>query len=816
MKQATTLLFTLLPFLVFAGNISGIVKDNKGNILSYSSLLIKGSAKGTTANSKGRYNLMLNDGSYTIVCQHVGYKTVEQTVVVKGNTEFDFILEEQQYKLNDVVVKNGGEDPAYAIIRAAIKKRSYYEDENKKFECQVYIKGQMQLRNYPKKFMGEKVDFEDGDTSKRKMLFLSETVAKYSVNNSDRKIEVLSTKVSGNSNGLGFSSPQIISFYSNIINLGRNLNPRGFISPIASNALNYYKYKFEGSFFENGKEISRIKVIPKRKYEPLFLGYINIIENEWRLQSVKLTVLKEQQMQFLDTLTVEQLYVPLQNTWVIKQQVIEPAGKIFAFDFFGGFLQVYENFDLDPKFSKKFFDNTLIKFYDSTNKKPMSYWDSIRPIPLLDAEAKDYKKKDSLEQARKDPRYLDSLDKVRNKITFSKLVLRGLNFSKEKRKVNISIDPLISLIGINYNPVEGRVSNFSARYFKQYEGRKTLFISPVLRYGYSNRHFNAYVSGNYNYGKKYLNSFSLSGGTRVRQLNNAGPIDPLNNSISTYYWQHSHMKIYEAIFGRAGFSKALGDGFSINLNAQYQDRKPLNNTIDSLKGKALEPNYPEEITNSNFIRHQALTASFNISWRPGTKYAELPDRKIALRSKYPTFNLSVTQGIDGVFGSDVDYTKWRFSVNDNLDFKIGGRFSYSLATGGFINNNKTFIQDYNHFLGNQTAVASRYMGSFQLLPYYQFSNTEKTYFEGHAEYHLNGLLTNKIPFVRTLNCFIVTGANALYINKNAGYYEAFIGVENIFKIIRVDVVKGFYNNGTNTTGIRFSLPLFIKSGGDEN
>jgi hypothetical protein len=35
----------------------------------------------------------------------------------------------------------------------------------------VYLKGQLQLRNYPKKFMGQTVDFEDGDTSKKKMLF---------------------------------------------------------------------------------------------------------------------------------------------------------------------------------------------------------------------------------------------------------------------------------------------------------------------------------------------------------------------------------------------------------------------------------------------------------------------------------------------------------------------------------------------------------------------------------------------------------------------------------------------------------------------
>ena len=92
-----------------------------------------------------------------------------------------------------------------------------YLKEIKQFTTEVYIKGQMQLRDYPKKFMGQKVDFEDGDTSKQKMLLLSETIAKYSVSEpNQRKIEVVSTKVSGRSNGFGFSSPQIISFYENI------------------------------------------------------------------------------------------------------------------------------------------------------------------------------------------------------------------------------------------------------------------------------------------------------------------------------------------------------------------------------------------------------------------------------------------------------------------------------------------------------------------------------------------------------------------------------------------------------------------------
>jgi hypothetical protein len=74
----------------------------------------------------------------------------------------------------------------------------------------------MRVRNYPNKFFGRKVDFEDGDTSKQKMLYLSETISKYSVEKPKKeKIEVISSKVSGQSGGFGLSVPQFLSFYNN-------------------------------------------------------------------------------------------------------------------------------------------------------------------------------------------------------------------------------------------------------------------------------------------------------------------------------------------------------------------------------------------------------------------------------------------------------------------------------------------------------------------------------------------------------------------------------------------------------------------------
>ncbi|HQR94323.1 MAG: hypothetical protein B7X72_08510 [Sphingobacteriia bacterium 39-39-8] len=814
------LLFSVLILsfvqLVQAATISGTVREANGQPLPFASVMIKGSTKGTTANAKGYYSFQVDMGKLVLVAQHIGHQTVEKQVLVGSeDIKIDFDLTLQRYDLKEVVVSSGAEDPAYAIIRKAIASREEHLKEIKRFQCEVYLKGQLQLRNYPKKFMGKTVDFEDGDTSKKKMIFLSESVVRYSVQEPlSRKTEVISSKVGGQSDGFGFANPQIISLYENVISLGRGLNPRGFVSPIANSALSFYKYHFEGTFFENGKEISRIKVTPKRKFEPLFSGYINIVEDDWRIQAVQLKLLKEQGMQLLDTLLLEQLYVPVSpKAWVIKSQVLYPSGKIFGFDFWGNFLQVYDKFDLDPKFKRKFFDNTILKFEDSANKKTMAYWDSIRPIPLVIDEQKTYKKLDSLEEVRKNPHYMDSLDKRRNKFGVMGLLLTGLNFGNTKNKSSFSINPLIR--SLYYNTVEGGVLQLSMDYNKGFKGREAISISPVIRYGMANQHWNGSLAFKYTYGKKYRKNFSISGGSDVFQFNNAAPILPILNSFVTLRNEYNYMKIYEAGFFKLRFDADAGNGLNFGAEFQFQNRKPLENLPDLPRWKDypnrdFTPNYPTEITNTNMIANKASLLTLSMRWRPGARYIEFPNQKINIGSRFSVFNASITTGIEGLLGSNVNYTKWKVSVNDNLNLKLAGRLNYNFAVAGFLNDQKAFIPDYLHFQGNQLFLASNFLNSFQLAPYYQYSNQAKFNASGHIEYHLNGLLTNKIPGFKKLNWFFVTGASALHISPDQQYLETYFGIENIFKVIRIDFVQGFEKSGSKPTGFRLSLPLLSR------
>ncbi|MBA2498245.1 MAG: carboxypeptidase-like regulatory domain-containing protein [Chitinophagaceae bacterium] len=813
MKLSLLLLLSIFNFLsAFAGRISGLVTNQDGQPLPFASLTVKGTSIGTTANSTGEFFLSVSPGTYTIICQHVGYERQEKKItIIKDDLQLDFRLEKQELTLGEVIVTQG-EDPAYEIIRQAIRKRVFYRDQLSAFQCQVYTKGQLQLRDYPKKFMGQIVDFEDGDTSKNKMLYLSETIARYSYRRPDDvKIEVISTKVSGQTGGFGLSAPHIFSFYDNNINIGSGLNPRGFISPISENALNYYRYKYEGFFMEEGKQVFRIRIIPRRPYEPLFSGIMYIMDEDYRVHSVQLELTKTSQMQILDTLRIEQLYVPVSSeVWMVKSQVMYPSVKMLGFDGFGSFVNMYSDFDIDPDFGKKFFDNTILKYTDSSNKQTLSYWENARPLPLQEEEIIDYRKKDSLEQVRADPRYLDSISRRRNKLNPIAMLINGQSFTRESKKRIITIPNLLELI--KYNTVEGFVLNPQLTYYKSLDtgiGRKAIAISPQIRYGFSNEHFNASTKITYTYGKKYANNFSLSGGKDIYQFNNYSNQGERGATLSALLFKHNRRKIYEAWYLRTDMLKVFGEGFSTGLSFQYQDRMPLENTafysLSKSKDTTFTPNYPENFDGPGFLAHQASSVSFTVRWQPGNRYIEFPGRKISIGSRYPAFMLTYTKGIKNFLGSDVDYDKWRLQISDQVNLKLAGSLNYRFSTGGFLNARNVQIPDYTHFIGNLSLLATDYMTGFQLLPHYQKSNTDKLVSTLFAEYHLNGFLTNKIPVFRKLNWHFVTGVNAMYGSEKFRYTEVFVGIENILKIIRIDYVQGFDKGRTIHGEVRIGI-----------
>jgi hypothetical protein len=813
MRFTLSLLAILASFHLSAQTLSGIVQDSSGHPLGFATILLKGSSRGVTANSEGAYAIHLDKGTHVLICEHVGYAREEKTVDITGDMTLNFRLETQQLSLKDIVI-HSGEDPAMDIIRHAIKVREAHHKEMESFQCNVYSKGRASIVSVPNRIFGQKVDIDTSMLGRNNFLYLSETVAQYAEAPPDKqKVVVVSSKVSGQSNAYGLTIPFIVSFYENTVQIG-NINPRGFVSPIADGALHFYNFKLIGTWFEDGQMIDKIKVTPKRQYEPCFSGYISIVDGSWRIHSTDLVLSKASQLQFLDTFHLQQLYAPLDSPiWVITSQVGYFSIKMLGFDGNGSFANTYSDMELNPVFSKNFFDNTTLKYEKGSNKKPEAYWDTIRPEPLAPAEVRDYYRKDSLEKIQSTPHYMDSVDKANNRVKVLGLLLTGQTISHAKSRETITFSPLVTSVG--FNTVEGWFLHEDLTYKKGLgdAGSQSYFsLNPGARYGFSNRHFNAWLNGSYRFKGKYTSMLEAGGGRNTYQYDNHGPISPALNTIYTLFNVANYLKIYEASFGRLAYTRAFGkSGVTLKLEGDWQNRVALANTdtttyfVHAAGRQGFTPNYP--YPQAPMAPNKASSLMLDLTWQPGLKYIEYPESLIPLGSKYPLLEFTYVKGLDGVFGSSANYDKWAFEVKEDVNLKLGGLFRYNLGIGGFLNDKSVAVPDYNHFDGNQIGFVNTYMRYYQLAPYYLYSNTDPFYFSGFLEHHFNGLLTNKIPWFNTLNWYLVGACNYLYLSDGRQYVEASVGLENILKVLRLDFVWGWPSDGAHLTGIRLGASL---------
>jgi hypothetical protein len=181
------------------------------------------------------------------------------------------------------------------------------------------------------------------------------------------------------------------------------------------------------------------------------------------------------------------------------------------------------------------------------------------------------------------------------------------------------------------------------------------------------------------------------------------------NTIITLFDGKNEMKIYEKYFANISYNQTFENGIKIKLSTFYEDRMPLSNTtsytFDKKNTFRITSNTP---LNKNFnnldIKHQAFGTNISISVKPGQRYIQFPKRKVPIGSDFPTFSIGYSKGINGILGSDVDFDKWNFDVQDDKNFKLLGLLKYKLSVGGFLNNNVVFLQDLKHFNSTLTVL----------------------------------------------------------------------------------------------------------------
>ena len=344
MKFLSLLALLLLPFFAFA-QLSGTVRDEAGEPLPFASVYVRNSTNGTVANGEGQYRLLLTRGTYEVVFQYLGYQQhIENVTIGDKPVRLEVRMQPSNLELGEVTITT--DDPAVRMMREVIAKRKYYNSKVPDYSADVYIKGLVKLLDAPKKIMGKEIGNMGGvlDTNQQGVLYLSESVSKVYTQGGKKKEVMVSSKVSGDQGGFSINRSTLTEFnlYDERINIDRDI-----LSPLADNAFNYYTFKFLGRFKdENGYDICKIRVIPKRSVDPTFSGYLLVVDEQWNLAGLDLALTGAAIKQpVLDTLRIRQEFVPVErpDTWCAFSQLTQYQFKIMGFKFTGFFNGVFSN-----------------------------------------------------------------------------------------------------------------------------------------------------------------------------------------------------------------------------------------------------------------------------------------------------------------------------------------------------------------------------------------------------------------------------------------------------------------------------------------
>ena len=457
MKKITFLLFLFVSTTFFA-QVKGKITDVNKNPLPFVGVFLNKTITGTTSNDNGDYVLSLKKkGKYIIVFQFLGFKTVKKEVnITSFPFELNVILEEESVQLSGISISTK-DNPANEIIRNVIANKDKNTDKFAQYTASFYSRGLYRIKDAPEKFLGQTMgDFGGGlDSTRSGIIYLSETVSDIKFQKKPKKFKenIIASKVSGRDNGISFNRAEDanINFYDNSVEFGNDL-----VSPISSNAFSYYKFKLEGTFYdENKKLINKIKLIPKRKNGRVFNGSLYIVEDDWALYGADVSVTGAQvNIPVVDVLKLKQNYSYSEenDAWVLVNQSIDFKVNAFGFKFDGRFSAAFSNYNFTPKFTEATFTNEVLTFAKQATEKDSSYWSSLRPVPLTKEEVNDYVVKDSIKVVRKSKKYLDSVNKKQNKLSLLSPIT-GYTYRNSYEKWSLSYNGLLSDLG--FNTVQG-------------------------------------------------------------------------------------------------------------------------------------------------------------------------------------------------------------------------------------------------------------------------------------------------------------------------------------------------------------------------
>ena len=804
-----------LPCMTYGQSttITGKVTDALTNeAIPFATVIFKGSTTGTNTDFEGNFRLSSSTPTDSILCTIIGYKPVVMRVR-KGETQtINIVLSTNQIEFQEVIIRPG-ENPALQIIRNIIEHKPD-NDPSKltTYQFEVYNKLEFDITNINDKLKNNKLlkpfnfiwdNIDSSETNSKPFLpfFISESLSDiyFKSNPKDRREIIKASKISGLENAtvtqfLG-DMYQKVDIYGNFI----DLFGKSFVSPTSNIGTLYYKYYLLDSTFINSKWCYKIKFRPRRPEDLTFLGELWVNDTTWAIKKIDMRISAKANINWVEDMAIVQEYTYFNNQqWMLSKDklVVDFAAKDEGTGFIGRKTTSYRDFHINEQPIDSIFkggENIIVKA--DAAEKSTEFWDNSRHDSLSNRELQIYHMVDTIKTLPAFQTYVD---------------LITLFFTGYKDIGKIELGPYYTFY--SFNKIEGNRFRIGARTSDDFSTK--MQIDGYVAYGLKDERFKYGGGIKFKLNDKPRQFIGVNYKNDVQQLGQSDNAFQDDNVLSSLFRRNPANRLNNIEYHKAWYEIEWGPGLSNRITYQHTKFTPLGD---------LKINYyynDDTTVTRNSYESTELNLYFRFAYRE--KFVAGKIDRVILGSDYPILQVNYTQGIKGLENGFFNYQKINAKVDDLLRLAPFG-YAYWAISGGRVWGKVPYPLLEMH-PGNETYFYD--YAAFNLMNYFEF--VSDYYLTGTAVQHFDGFFFNKIPLMRKLqwreiaqvkavwgginkrNLDILENKNSFTTLRSKPYVEVGAGVENIFKILRVDFLwrlAYLENQNISKYGIRASLQL---------
>ena len=807
---------------------SGIVKDSiTGEPLPFVSVYFDGSTIGAMTDDNGTFTLQNNQGYTKLAAASLGYDTKFIDLKPgKKNDNLEVLLKPTAFEISEVVVKPKREkytrkdNPAVELIKKVIAHKNDNRIEAKpEYQTEVYEKLSLSLDNFNpnldknkflKKFKFIKNYLDTSEFNGKPILTVSvrENLSDFYYRKSPKaeKTIVRAKRMQGIDktldDGGGITSNLEEIFKS--INIFDNNIPillNRFVSPLSSTlATTYYHYYIMDTLDVGGDKCVDLAFVPANSESYGFTGRLYItLDGNYAVKKVLLNTPANINLNWVDKLRIEQEFKQMpDSTWVLDQEntfvnfyVVKGTQQLYAHQ-----LRNYDNYNFNVQNADSVFGLLgALHVLPEATAQPDTFWTHNRPIPLKE---KEDALKDLLGQLRKVPAF-NAIIK-----TAEILITGYIPTANDKKVTKFDFGPMNTTFSANH--LEGfrmRVGGMTTANLNPY-----WFASGYLAYGTNDRKIKYNLKLTHSFTKKEYHE----GENPVNNLSFIQEYDVYTPGQDFLFTSKDNIfvawKVGEPVTKMQYIRKSV-----LQYEKEWLNGLTWKSWIMNQNNEAAGTlQYIKRDESGNLYHIKDFTTSeigTQLRFAPGERAYNGRSGKESvfnLSKDAPEFKLSHQLGIKGVLGGDYNYNHTEISAEKRIWLSSFGHIDAQVKAGK--------VWDKVPFplliLPNTNQSVTIQPEAFHMMNALEFVTDQ--YVSFNATYYLKGWILNRIPGIKWLRLREVLSFNMIYgglTDKNnptltpglfllpdgtqplgsTPYMECSVGLENIFKILRIDYYR---------------------------